>query len=83
MLIFELLTGHVPFTGDTSLSVAYQRIENDVPSPSRFISGVPPGRYKLKAWHERLPSQVQEITVPETGEVRADFALGIINLPKY
>ncbi|WP_110293673.1 Stk1 family PASTA domain-containing Ser/Thr kinase [Nocardia tenerifensis] len=42
ILIFELLTGRVPFTGDTSLSVAYQRIENDVPSPSRFIAGVPP-----------------------------------------
>ncbi|WP_433663428.1 Stk1 family PASTA domain-containing Ser/Thr kinase [Nocardia sp. CA-128927] len=42
VLIFELLTGRVPFTGDTSLSVAFQRIENDVPSPSRFISGVPP-----------------------------------------
>lgn len=42
VLIFELLTGRVPFIGDTSLSVAYQRIENDVPSPSQFISGVPP-----------------------------------------
>ncbi|WP_228539793.1 Stk1 family PASTA domain-containing Ser/Thr kinase [Nocardia sp. XZ_19_385] len=42
VLIFELLTGRVPFTGDTSISVAYQRIENDVPSPSEFIAGVPP-----------------------------------------
>ncbi|GAB2673189.1 Stk1 family PASTA domain-containing Ser/Thr kinase [Nocardia goodfellowii] len=42
VLIFELLTGKVPFTGDTSISVAYQRIENDVPSPSEFIAGVPP-----------------------------------------
>ncbi|MEV6431791.1 Stk1 family PASTA domain-containing Ser/Thr kinase [Nocardia sp. NPDC051463] len=42
VLIFELLTGRVPFTGDTSLSVAYQRIENDVPSPSQLIAGVPP-----------------------------------------
>ncbi|MFR9753155.1 Stk1 family PASTA domain-containing Ser/Thr kinase [Nocardia sp. 004] len=42
VLTFEMLTGHVPFTGDTSLSVAYQRIENDVPSPSAFIAGVPP-----------------------------------------
>ncbi|WP_425302183.1 Stk1 family PASTA domain-containing Ser/Thr kinase, partial [Nocardia cyriacigeorgica] len=42
ILIFELLTGKVPFTGDTSLSVAYQRIEKDVPSPSQFIAGVPP-----------------------------------------
>jgi plastocyanin len=46
------------------------------------ITGVPPGTYKLKAWHERMPSQVREITVPEQGEVKADFTLGINNLPK-
>lgn len=42
VLIFEMLTGATPFTGDTSLSIAYQRVEKDVPSPSRFIEGVPP-----------------------------------------
>ncbi|MGA4791096.1 Stk1 family PASTA domain-containing Ser/Thr kinase [Nocardia sp. AB354] len=42
ILIFEMLTGRAPFTGDTSLSIAYQRVEKDVPSPSRFIEGVPP-----------------------------------------
>ncbi|MGW6121944.1 Stk1 family PASTA domain-containing Ser/Thr kinase [Nocardia sp. NPDC055165] len=42
VLIFELLTGRVPFTGDNSLSVAYQRVENDVPAPSNLIGGVPP-----------------------------------------
>ncbi len=42
ILIFELLTGRAPFTGDTSLSIAYQRVEKDVPSPSEFIDGVPP-----------------------------------------
>ncbi|MFD4368831.1 Stk1 family PASTA domain-containing Ser/Thr kinase [Rhodococcus sp. NPDC058521] len=41
ILLFELLTGRTPFTGDTSLSVAYQRINQDVPRPSSFISGVP------------------------------------------
>jgi plastocyanin len=46
------------------------------------IRNVPAGTYKLKAWHERLPSQTQEITVPETGEVKIDFTLGIANLPK-
>lgn len=46
------------------------------------ITNVPPGTYKLKAWHERLPSQVKEITVPETGEIKVDFTLGITNLPK-
>jgi hypothetical protein len=47
------------------------------------ISNVPPGTYKLKAWHERLPADEQEITVPTNGVVRADFVLGIKNLPKY
>jgi plastocyanin len=47
------------------------------------ISNVPPGKYKLKAWHERLPADEKEITVPETGEVRVDFTLGIKNLPQY
>jgi plastocyanin len=46
------------------------------------ILNVPPGTYQLKAWHERLPAQVQTITVPEKGEVKADFTLGIKGLPK-
>ena len=46
------------------------------------ISDVPPGTYQLKAWHERLPSQRQTITVSETGEVRVDFTLGPGGAPK-
>jgi plastocyanin len=45
------------------------------------IQAVPSGTYKLKAWHERLPSKVQEIKVPETGEIKVDFTLGITGLP--
>jgi serine/threonine protein kinase, bacterial len=41
ILAYELLTGRTPFTGDTALSVAYQRIDNDVPPPSAAIAGVP------------------------------------------
>ncbi|MGK2852609.1 MAG: protein kinase domain-containing protein [Microbacteriaceae bacterium] len=42
ILAYELLTGRTPFTGDTALSVAYQRMDNDVPPPSWAIAGVPP-----------------------------------------
>jgi plastocyanin len=45
------------------------------------ITNVPPGTYRLKAWHERLPPQTMEITVPETGAVKADFTMGITGLP--
>lgn len=41
VLMFELLTGTTPFTGDTSLSIAYQRIHDDVPPPGSRIAGVP------------------------------------------
>ncbi len=47
------------------------------------IQNVPPGKYKLKAWHERLPADEREITVPTNGEVKVDFVLGIKNLPQY
>jgi plastocyanin len=47
------------------------------------IRDVPAGKYKLRAWHERLPPLVHDVVVPETGEVKVDFSLGVKNLPKY
>ena len=41
ILTYELLTGRAPFTGDTPLSVAYQRLDHDVPAPGAVIDGVP------------------------------------------
>lgn len=42
ILSYELLTGHTPFSGDSALTVAYQRLDHDVPPPSSAIAGVPP-----------------------------------------
>jgi plastocyanin len=46
------------------------------------IKNVPAGTYKLKGWHERLPSKVTEIVVPAEGEVKVDLVLGLGELPK-
>lgn len=46
------------------------------------IKDVPAGTYQLRAWHERLPSQVKEVVVPADGEVQVDFTLGVGALPK-
>lgn len=63
-----------------------------VPSPffakadakGRFaIKDVPAGTYKLRAWHERLPSKVVDIVVTADGETKVDFVLGLSELPKY
>ena len=44
VLIYELLTGVTPFTGDTPLAVAYQRMDRDVPArcanPIRRLRGM-------------------------------------------
>ena len=46
------------------------------------IKSIPAGTYRLKAWQERMPSQVKEVVVPAEGEVRVDFVLGLADLPK-
>ena len=41
VVLFELLTGRPPFTGDTPLSVAYQHVNSGVPAPSSVAPGIP------------------------------------------
>lgn len=41
IVLFELLTGRTPFSGDTPLAHAYARLRSDVPAPSSLIAGVP------------------------------------------
>ena len=39
--IFEMLTGTVPFDGDSAVSVAVQHIQDSIPLPSQLVEGVP------------------------------------------
>ena len=41
VLMFELLTGTVPFSADTPLSVAYKHLSDDVPPPSSRSADIP------------------------------------------
>ncbi len=41
VVLFEMLTGAPPFTGDTALSVAYRHVNDDVPAPSGLVPGIP------------------------------------------
>jgi serine/threonine-protein kinase len=41
VVLYEMLTGATPFTGDTPLIVAYQRVRENVPKPSDRVGGVP------------------------------------------
>src|SRR5690606_26002703 len=48
-LLFELLTGRPPFTGDSPVSVAYQHVREEAPLPSTFASDVPPALDRVVA----------------------------------
>ena len=39
------------------------------------IKNVPPGKYKLMVWNEKLKAPAQEITVPANGKVEVNFTL--------
>lgn len=41
-VLFELLAGQPPFTGDSPVAIAYQHVSEDPPAPSTIDSSVPP-----------------------------------------
>ncbi|GAB3571869.1 Stk1 family PASTA domain-containing Ser/Thr kinase [Amycolatopsis endophytica] len=41
IVFYEMLTGKVPYTGDTAISVAYRHVNDDVPAPSTVEPGIP------------------------------------------
>jgi serine/threonine protein kinase/beta-lactam-binding protein with PASTA domain len=41
IVLYEMLTGHPPYGGDTPLAVAYQHVHHDVPTPSEEVPGLP------------------------------------------
>lgn len=47
IIMFEMLTGRVPFDGDNPVQVALMHINRDVPAPSTLVSGVPPALDKI------------------------------------
>ncbi len=42
VVLYELLTGKVPFDGENPVSVALMHINDDIVPPSKVVSGIPP-----------------------------------------
>ncbi len=41
IVLYEMLTGQVPYDGADPVEVAWQHVDNDVPPPSRTVPGLP------------------------------------------
>ena len=39
--LFEMLTGRVPFNGDTTVAIAIKHIQEEMPSPKEFVPEIP------------------------------------------
>jgi len=50
IMMYEMLTGEQPFTGDQPMQVAYQHAHNDVPRPSLVNPNVPPELDDIVLW---------------------------------
>jgi serine/threonine-protein kinase len=42
IVLYEMLTGQKPFTGETSMEIAYQHVHRDVPAPSEKVPALSP-----------------------------------------
>lgn len=41
-ILYEMMTGYKPHSGDSPIQIAYKHVHEDVPNPSEAIGGIPP-----------------------------------------
>ncbi|MGD0703303.1 MAG: Stk1 family PASTA domain-containing Ser/Thr kinase [Trebonia sp.] len=47
IMLFEMLTGRQPYTGETPLAMAYAHVNSDVPPVGSLVGGIPPALDQL------------------------------------
>src|SRR5690625_7913592 len=50
VVLFEMLTGTQPFTGEQPVHVAFQHVHDEIPAPSPVVSGIPRELDSLVTW---------------------------------
>lgn len=59
IMLFEMLTGTKPYTGDAPITVAYKHVNEDVPAPSTVLAKRNPGQ----ARREPIPDYVDALVL--------------------
>lgn len=70
ILLYEMMTGAVPFAGETPLAVAYQHVNAVVPIPSRVRPGIPA---EVDALVARATERDPDLRYPDAASFLADL----------
>ena len=85
IVLYELLTGRAPYTGDTAISVAYRHVNDDVPAPSSVVPGIPPAldNLVLRATRRDLEARPADAGafLHELRQIRAALGLAPVPIP--
>jgi eukaryotic-like serine/threonine-protein kinase len=85
VVLYEMLTGHPPYGGDTPLAVAYQHVHHDMPRPSEEVPGLPWEVDELVARTTRREPAVRPLDagafLADLEDVRTDLAIERVPVP--
>jgi serine/threonine protein kinase/beta-lactam-binding protein with PASTA domain len=78
IVAYELLTGRVPFEGETQMAIAYRHVRERVPRASAHAASVPEG---LDAWVASMTERDRELRPESAAEARRDLVAEAATLP--
>ncbi|MGH3765551.1 MAG: Stk1 family PASTA domain-containing Ser/Thr kinase [Pseudonocardiaceae bacterium] len=85
VLLFEMLTGAPPYTGETALSVAYRHVNDDMPAPSSAGAAVPALLDDLIVQATRRDPAARPphaaAFLDALQRVRQDLGIGLVGIP--
>ena len=93
--LFEMLTGKVPFDGDTTVAVAVQHIQDSIPAPSTMADGIPISldqivlkctqkkvEYRYQNASELIVDLKRSLVMPNENFVKMNPAYAALNIAK-
>jgi len=87
IVLYEMLTGRPPYSGDSALSVAYQHVNSDVPRPSDTVPTIPAEIDELVVSATRRDPAARPLDagafLAELFDVSTDLAMPRVTVPVH
>jgi len=85
IVLYEMLTGRPPYSGETAISIAYRHVHSDVPSPSEIVPTIPPRLSELTVEATRREPSGRPLDagvfLAELWDARTDVGLERVPVP--